>query len=155
LFDMQNYASAQAFLNGLEACCVTRLTETVSDLPEELRERLTALRTALDPFRNVQRNLGLVLGSPCVPHIAPFLGDITRVEEYADSVFENNIINWSKMEQLGKVLLRIASYQSLPYNFIAVPIVQEYLQRMPGLCDPNELYDRSREREMQSPPCHL
>eukprot|EP00759_Apiculatamorpha_spiralis_P000497 PhF_6_TR1014/c0_g1_i3/m.2030/K03099/SOS; son of sevenless len=147
LYDMQNYSSAQAFLNGLDGCSVTRMVSTVKDLSPEIMEKLTVMREAFHPFRSVQRTLPMVLNTPCIPSMSPFLGDMTRVEEYAESVFEGNIINWSKMEQIGKVVLRLVSYQTLKYDFVPLKVVRDYIESMPGLMDPNALYDLSRVRE--------
>jgi hypothetical protein len=64
----------------------------------------------------------------------------------ASAAGQSVLVNWSKMMQIGKVLLRIISYQSLPYEFVPNAAVQRYIAQMPLRRHEDALYELSNER---------
>lgn len=49
------------------------------------------------------------------------------------------LVNWSKMKIVGRLLLRIASYQAVPYRYYLVPSVAAFVRQLPGRRDEDAL----------------
>ena len=151
LFDMQNYSSAYAFLNGVDHPSVTRLTDTVAstDLPPKEVDSLQALKTAFDPFHGTLKNLPWNLSTPCLPVLAPLVNDVQKVNEAFHTTIQHDgspVVNWSKMIQIAKVVLRVVSYQRQRYSFQVDPVIRRLLLQMPLRRDTDSLYELSDER---------
>ena len=151
LFDMQNYATAYAFLNGVDHPSVTRLSDTVAstELPAKEVDSLQALKTAFDPFHGTLKNLPWNLATPCLPVMAPLVNEMQKNNEAFHTTLTHNgekLVNWTKQIQCAKVCLRIVSYQRRPYPFQVDPVVRRLLQQMPLRRDTDTLYELSDER---------
>lgn len=60
--------------------------------------------------------------------IGVFLRDLTFIEDgNPDFVEDDQFMNFEKMRMLNGVLAAISRYQSMPYGFEPVPIIQEYI----------------------------
>jgi hypothetical protein len=56
------------------------------------------------------------------------------------------LVNWSKLTGVGKVLLRVVSYQSLAFDFVPNPAVQRFIRQMPLRRGLDALYDLASDR---------
>lgn len=57
------------------------------------------------------------------------------------------VVNWSKMMQLAKTLLRVVSYQLVRYSFPENAVLQRLLLQLPLKREADALYELSAERE--------
>jgi len=68
--------------------------------------------------------------APCVPYIGFYLKDLVFIEEGNPSKIGNRI-SVVKQRLLHDIILAIQRYQKFPYNFIAVPSIQQYFEAAP------------------------
>eukprot|EP01125_Pyxidicula_operculata_P021674 TRINITY_DN849_c2_g1_i2.p1 TRINITY_DN849_c2_g1~~TRINITY_DN849_c2_g1_i2.p1 ORF type:complete len:807 (+),score=235.11 TRINITY_DN849_c2_g1_i2:2091-4511(+) len=146
LLSLRNFAGLMAVFIGLTQSPVSRMHQTWGGISEEYLDKWQKLESLCSPLSNF-KNLRTLHENPTVPSIkAPtlFLKDLTFIEDGNDSYLsveqqqqqqqeggsssENKkYFNFSKMQQIGKLLDRIQNSQKAPYDLYPVPILQEFL----------------------------
>jgi len=77
-----------------------------------------------------------------------YLKELTFIEENPD-LLPSGLVNFEKMNLLGKVLVPIAHWQTSSYKFNEVKIIMDYIRNPPVVLSEKELMQRSRQCE----PC--
>jgi hypothetical protein len=150
LYDMQNFSTARAFLDGLDHRSVTVLTDTTSTnvLATTTSDELAALKTVFDPFYGAVRNMPWNLTTPCIPVLSSFVSKMATVADIATfhTIDDVEMVNWTKMSHIADLSLRMASYQSNAYPFQADATVLRMLRLMPQRRDEHCLQEMSKDR---------
>ena len=155
LYDMQNYYIATAFLTGIDHPSVQQMPQTVMKQAFTANDMdiLDGLKAALFLGGSASKHIPATLTTPSIPNVTYICGEICRSEQYAETWFPNPnaggapLLNWSKMQTLGKVLLRFVAFQSIPYPYHSIPVVQQLVAQMPGKRNVEALYLLSKDRE--------
>lgn len=74
------------------------------------------------------------------------LGDLVGAASGADDLTPDGGINFSKREQIARILESIKLYQQKTYNLEKVPIIQDYLKAIPMYTE-TQMYTLSMEIE--------
>ena len=132
LYDLQNYAALDAAYQCLDHNSVTALSAAKEPLPNDEEDSLEAIRVAMNPFSMALSDLPHAIGSPAIPLPRSVFMVLSRVEENYRTFIQQRgvrLVNWSKMVEVGVSLIRFASFQALPYNFVLLPNVQNFIWR--------------------------
>lgn len=152
LYNAQNFEMVNAILEGLRHPAVMRMKRTVDGVESVEKEELEGLNKVMDPFDNSVQEVPYTITSPSIPTIAPLLGVFYRAEDSGKTLLFHeqsalHVVNWSKMIQLAKPVVRWISFQSLRYQFYVLPNIQRFLWQMPGLKQQDHLMEISKQRE--------
>ncbi|KNC54670.1 uncharacterized protein AMSG_01521 [Thecamonas trahens ATCC 50062] len=149
---LDNYFSMQAVIVALSSANISRLVRLFSMLPDTYREKLHDLETMMDvlgKFKIYRMRLKQTV-APCVPFIAPWLGDIISTDDAQDTFLEpNGLVNIDKLSIMAKavdVLIKLRS----PYAEYAIQPIEQVL----ALLQAGEVLDqtggRARSLELQA-----
>merc|ERR1712137_58040 len=148
-FILKNYNGAMSIISGLQNHWVFRLKATWDELPGKAWDMWEKLK---DIFKCDQHfaALRVVKGEatlPAVPYLGMYLSDLTFIDNEADFVDpEKRMINFVKMQYIGNIIRQIEKYQQGAYCLTPVPILQEYLMKLPYL-EEKEMYGWSTKCE--------
>jgi len=147
-FQIQNFNATFAIVSCLNFAGIHRLKLTWKALPERYLEILASLNTlcCVESHYLPYKKLISTLKPPLVPYLGVFLRDLTFLEVGNPTYLneEKGIINFDKFRMLAAVLADVQAFQSVPYEFEALPSIQMALRHSLITLDPDQLYNLSR-----------
>uniref|UniRef100_A0A6B2L791 Ras-GEF domain-containing protein n=1 Tax=Arcella intermedia TaxID=1963864 RepID=A0A6B2L791_9EUKA len=146
-----NWNGFLAVVTGLVQYPVTRMRQTWKGLhPNVIKkwEYLEKLASPLDNFKNLRESY-LSSPPPLVLPISILLKDLTFVEDGNKDWFNESsgILNFYKVELLGRVLGRMNESQHIHFPLSQVSIIQEYLKNLFYVDDMDILEAQSKQIE--------
>ena len=171
LFEMQNYAAAEAVMKGVDHTDIMALRETCDPraLPSDLeRATLSQLRDAFDVFTGaLAKGTPWNLLTPCVPLLGPMLSEMNHAQETWNSVEKRSFLlpeDASVAESAGVYSqsspvdgMRYNDYFSVRYSFHAVekqPSQQEQPPKSRGIYEEDESSTSTEAPQKQHPLVH-
>jgi len=150
LFYINNFNSLMEVLSCLNIRPIARLKITWKQISPKHIQVLEELNELMKPLSN-WANYRIALAE-CTPPFIPFQGvyltDLTFIEENPTKQ-SPDIINFEKINMLGKIFVNIRRSQKEPYNFEPVPAIEEYISNMLPLNE-DDIWDLSRKLEPQT-----
>jgi len=138
LEELGNYNGVMEITSALNFSFIRRLKLAWKAVPSKLRKYAKQLDELMDQvgnYKNYRATLVKHTG-PCVPFQGVYLTDLTFIEEKPDKL-PNGHINFEKMNFIYKVFSDVKKFQAIPYNFVEVPTIQEFLKN-PGVILPDD-----------------
>eukprot|EP01129_Flabellula_baltica_P011800 TRINITY_DN5223_c0_g1_i2.p1 TRINITY_DN5223_c0_g1~~TRINITY_DN5223_c0_g1_i2.p1 ORF type:complete len:502 (-),score=95.97 TRINITY_DN5223_c0_g1_i2:91-1596(-) len=126
LFELKNYNSTASIIASLKNASIHRLKKTKARCKH--LDTLKDLDSKLTPFDGyaVYKELIKHSAPPCIPHVGIYLTDLTYMNE-AEDIIENRLINFGKLRKIYEIVHTYLQYQSTPYYFEEVDILQEFI----------------------------
>jgi len=155
----------QEIIAALNSAAVGRLKLTWRELKPKTIQLWERVQAALAPASNYKayRSRIATCEMPCLPYLGVFLSDLTFIEDgNRDRIAvptpdggEAELINFVKRRKVAEVIARIRDFQSTPYNFEAVGLIQEVVQthlvQAQTVWDDEALYAASLRAEPRAP----
>jgi len=135
LLALRNFAGLMAVFIGLTQCPVSRMQTTWKGIPQNLLDKWSKLEALCSPIGNF-KNLRQIHDNCPLPSVkAPtlFIKDLTFIEENSQYIEidspegKKQLWNMNKIQQIGKLLVMIASCQQTHYDLQPVPTLQNFL----------------------------
>jgi len=150
--ELNNYNTLMEILAGLNLHPVQRLKETWKGLSEKYRESMENLESLMENkqnYKNYRERLEKVqlTGESALPYLGVYLRDLTFVEEGNNTITEDNLINYEKIELVGQVIREVqyfqyhSQYPGLVLSDVASTV--KYLKKLRGLRQ-EQLDEKSR-----------
>merc|ERR1712100_111412 len=95
---------------------------------------------------NYRAALAAAHGQPAVPFIAPFLSDLTMLDENPNTVGTPPKINFAKFRMISTAVGKVLQHQPFAYNLESVLLIQEMVL-FSEILNEDKAYDLSLERE--------
>lgn len=156
-YQINNFSTTWAIFSALNCASIYRLNATWALVGRKDLDVLSEINQIIQPTRNYTRYRDLLNRTtpPCVPFFGLYTKDLTFIEDgnpdflYSDS----RLINFAKRSLTADVLYEIRRFQYVPYNFVRVPSLFEYLDLhfKPCMSD-EERYERSLKLEPRQSP---
>jgi len=130
LVALHNYQSAVKFASAMQTTSISRLKITFEGLSKKCKSSLKALLElyssagSFKSFREAVKNIPI--NSPGIPFLGMSLTDLTFVNDGNASFIDTNI-NFRKLLQVWSIISGYLSHQAVPYCFVVVPEIQNYL----------------------------
>lgn len=125
-----SFNTVMEIICGLHMSSIQRLKKTWKALSSKytaIFEEITQFISSEGNYRNYRAALSKV-ELPVNPYLGVFLRDLTFTEDgNPDYVEDDEFLNFEKLRMISGVLSSIAKYQSVPFNFEPVPVIQEYI----------------------------
>lgn len=156
-YQINNFSTTLAIFSALNCASIYRLNSTWVLVSRKDLDILSEINQIIQPTRNYSRYRDLLNKTtpPCVPFFGLYTKDLTFIEDgNPDLLFsDSRLINFAKRSLTADVLYEIRRFQYVPYNFIRVPSLFEYLnlQFKPCMSD-EERYERSLKLEPRQSP---
>jgi len=158
--ELNNYNTLMEVLAGLNLHPVQRLKETWKGLSDKYRESMENLESLMENkqnYKNYRERLERVqlTGESALPYLGVYLRDLTFVEEGNNTITEDNLINYEKIELVGQVIREVqyfqyhSQYQGLVLSEVASTV--KYLKKLRGLRQ-EQLDEKSRQCESMKNP---
>ncbi|MDP2438567.1 MAG: RasGEF domain-containing protein, partial [archaeon] len=129
---LKNFNAINEIVSGLASAAVRRLNKTWEKVSHERQEVFKGLSQLMDPTKNYGAYRDAI--SKVVPPITPFVGtyltDMVFIDEgNPDFLPEHkSFINFAKRQRYASVIQQLMSYKQEPYNFLAIPMIQSFLE---------------------------
>ncbi|XP_065178770.1 uncharacterized protein LOC135809364 [Sycon ciliatum] len=148
LHKMKNYLTMMSVLSGLQHSSIMRLKKTYDKVDKKHMKVLTELCELIIPGKNFRqlRELQDNAVPPSMPYIGIFMADLTFIDTGNDNLLPGGLINFSKCRLIYSQIRQILAAQNTPYNFEAIPSLEESLTKMHVL-NPDILGEMSLQRE--------
>ncbi|KNC54734.1 uncharacterized protein AMSG_01584 [Thecamonas trahens ATCC 50062] len=154
---LANYHSLMAILAALNSHAVQRLTETWAGVKKKVLTKLASLNTVMSmskSFKNYRAEVAsLPPGSPLIPYLGIYLSDFTYIDNMPTFISDcPGLVNWSKIEMLGKQISGMIEHQVAPYRFRVVPSIRKLFDLYALAClTSDQLLAMSKAREPPAP----
>ncbi|EIN12588.1 ras GEF [Punctularia strigosozonata HHB-11173 SS5] len=129
--ELNNFSSMWAIVSGLNRPHIRRLKRTWEHVDNRTTQRFRACEALLDSTLNFE-NYRMALHNASPPGV-PFFGEcrfmsaLTFIEDGNQDRLGDEMINFVKRQRSADIVTRIKLWQSKPYSFKPVPIIQTYL----------------------------
>jgi len=155
LLDWSNFECLMSVYLAFELQPIRSLKEEWKLVPKPLLIQLKTIENLCTPNRNYQNFRQHLLGvnklKPFVPIIAVLLKDLTVFEEN-QTLFNNSVINWSKLSSLGQLFetirLSTVSFNQLPFLPEIQKLIDNGIQQSVTI---DELYSLTSATRTKSP----
>eukprot|EP01119_Soliformovum_irregulare_P000157 TRINITY_DN10119_c0_g1_i1.p1 TRINITY_DN10119_c0_g1~~TRINITY_DN10119_c0_g1_i1.p1 ORF type:complete len:736 (+),score=227.96 TRINITY_DN10119_c0_g1_i1:17-2224(+) len=134
LKELQNYGGLMAVLLGLNHGAITRLKATWKVVPKidvydfEKMSELTDTKRNFSNYRNdFKPHFNLETTKAVIPFLAVTLSDFFFYHEGNPTLIDHDLINVHKIRLMGEDLYKIRHLQSVPYKFIQMSTIVDYL----------------------------
>lgn len=143
LRDLNNFHMLMAFISAFSTSAIGRLKFTEARLPKRSRQQLADLEESMSMQSafSVYRRMLADSKPPCIPYIGVYLTDLTFMGDGNPDIIDGRI-NYGKHKLVFSVIRTIATYQKMPYNFVEVWSIKEFLVSQPQLSEA-DLYKQS------------
>uniref|UniRef100_A0A6B2L9K6 Ras-GEF domain-containing protein n=1 Tax=Arcella intermedia TaxID=1963864 RepID=A0A6B2L9K6_9EUKA len=131
LFELNNFAGLLSCFVGLTQICVSRLQLTWKGVPSNFLDKWKKIEIVCSPLGNF-KNLRAIqdkCNMPLVLSPTLFIKDLTANDEI-DMYINNNLLNFNKMNQIGKILKNISLAQNSPYDLEHHPVLYNLLLKI-------------------------
>ena len=151
-YQINNFSTAWAISSALNCASIYRLNATWALVSRKDLDIFSEINQIIQPTRNYSRYRDLLdrVNPPCVPFFGLYTKDLTFIEDgNPDSLWsDSRLINFAKRSLAADVLYEIRRFQFVPYNFVRVPSIFEFLDLhfKPRMSD-EERYERSLKLE--------
>ena len=151
-YQINNFSTMWAISSALNCASIYRLNATWALVSRKDLDIFSEINQIIQPTRNYSRYRDLLdrVNPPCVPFFGLYTKDLTFIEDgNSDSLWsDSRLINFAKRSLAADVLYEIRRFQFVPYNFVRVPSLFEFLDLhfKPRMSD-EERYERSLKLE--------
>lgn len=132
LCSFNNFNSLMAMLSGFSCSAVGRLRHSFNGLSSRHTQLLADMRQIMSNSRSyaVYRQMFNQIKPPGIPFVGVYLSDLVFIEDgNPDDV--NGMINFYKRSLVRTVIESIVQYQKSAPNFLLVPRVQGFINKLP------------------------
>jgi len=132
LKQLKNFQTLFAVLSGLNSPQITRLQQTLLEIPQKTKEILNDMLSIMskDNSYKAYRELLRTSALPCLPFLDVVLKDVQTLEEqYPDKI--GNLVNFQKRQHLFRSITALQNYQQRPYNLQPVHQIEVFLNDFP------------------------
>ncbi|KAL6049799.1 putative Ras guanine nucleotide exchange factor [Balamuthia mandrillaris] len=149
---LNNFHSLMGILAGLSTSSINRLAITKKSVGNKYTKMWNKLSELMDvdqagtKYREYFRSVR----APCVPFLGTYLKDLIFIEEGNKDKVDDDLINFTKREQVYGVIEAVQTYQHTPYKIEPVEPLHSFIKVLPYLVEKN-LYDLSLMREPRQP----
>eukprot|EP01103_Thecamoeba_quadrilineata_P020459 TRINITY_DN878_c0_g1_i1.p1 TRINITY_DN878_c0_g1~~TRINITY_DN878_c0_g1_i1.p1 ORF type:complete len:566 (-),score=122.75 TRINITY_DN878_c0_g1_i1:70-1767(-) len=144
--DMNNFNGVMEIYSSLSLTPVSRLRQTWAGLSEKHRKIFAELEDLVNPSNNYSKYRQIIktVQPPVLPFQGVYLTDLTFIEENTNRL-TNGLVNFDKMQMLGRLIDEVLYFQSVRYKFEEVPKLRDWLtNRQSSSYTNEELYSRSK-----------
>eukprot|EP00835_Amoeboradix_gromovi_P004456 NODE_348_length_10403_cov_0.608210.p1 type:complete len:1268 gc:universal NODE_348_length_10403_cov_0.608210:1396-5199(+) len=153
LREIQNFNALTAIVAGLTMGPVYRLKKTLNRLEKsypKVKEAYLESVTIVSPkgqYANYRKHLK-TLQKPILPFLGVFITDMTFVDLGNNNFLpENHFINFDKRRKFSHLIKELNQYQRVPFNFVPISFIQEYLFTVKPEQNENKLFEMSQQVE--------
>ncbi|KAI9243744.1 ras guanine nucleotide exchange factor domain-containing protein [Phascolomyces articulosus] len=144
---LHSFNTCMAILSAFESSAIARLHRTWEILGSRAQQTLNTMRETFASNRNFAKYRALVhsVNPPCIPFLGVYLQDLTFMEDGNPNVLKNtDLINFGKLAKTSEVIREIQQYQSTPYPFLSVSMLQMFIKaNLQSARDEDSLYNES------------
>ncbi|KAI8138715.1 ras guanine nucleotide exchange factor domain-containing protein [Fennellomyces sp. T-0311] len=144
---LHSFNTCMAILSAFESSAIARLQRTWELVGSRAQQSLDGMRKLFASNRNFAEYRTLVhsVNPPCIPFLGVYLQDLTFIEDGNPNVLKNtDLINFGKLAKTSEVIREIQQYQSTPYPFLAVSMLQMFIKaNLQSARDDETLYSES------------
>jgi len=120
--ELRNFSTLMEILGGLNMHPIARLKKTWQGLPEKYLELFHDLEALMDTKANYMAYREALAEEPMegcgtVPYLGVYLRDLIFIEEGNRTIHENGLINFEKLQLIGKVIVEVQRFQKVQYTF--------------------------------------
>jgi len=148
LWDLNNYNSLISMVAGLSITPISRLKLTFNKVNKTSADIFNSIQLLVSPS-NSYKTLRETIekgGSMVIPYIGIYLKDLTFMDENANFVGEEQLINFPKYKMIYDAIDKLCRYQmSLDYQFQKNELY-DYMFELPSMNE-KDLYNLSYELE--------
>ena len=141
--ELHNFHCTLAIVAALQNSAVYRLKQTWAGLQPETEARATQLYALLKDNSRILRQRVESSPGPCVPYIGIYLTDLTFVEEGNPLHLQGGLINYQKVDMIGRRISEFLQWQTIPYSFISFPPIQKMFVDYSANLSPDDAHKRS------------
>lgn len=141
---LNNYSTLMAFVAVFNNSSITRLTDTISELPPKANSILQELMYLMDNTDSFAEYKSKLEASkpPCIPYIGLYLTDLVFAEEI-NEVYVDGLINFKRCRSLHRIISKIKRYQYIGYDLQSVYQIQNILLNLNPILDESDMYQYS------------
>jgi hypothetical protein len=155
LKDINNFNGVTEIMSGLSNVAIYRLKKSWDLVPPDVMQIHTDLTTLCNQ-NQANKNMREALARappPAIPPLAMYLKDLTFIEDGNPDFIREGLINVFKRRQTSKIILEIKQYQQQPYQFDAIPYVQQSLPKLfAQIKSDDEMWELSQKLEPKIKP---
>jgi len=146
-YELHNYHGVMEILSALNNSAVVRMKKTWDGLSKKKKAMFQEVSDLFESNLNFQkyRNALEKTKPPCLPFLGLYLKYLTFIED-GNPTMDGDLINFTKMRMIAKVIEEIQSYQSEAYSIKPNATIQQYLIKVEPIND-KELFELSLLRE--------
>lgn len=153
---LNNFNTLMAILSAFDNSAVGRLNRTWEIVGARSMQALASLKRLLGAQRNFVEYRSLIhsVNPPCIPFLGIYLQDLTFIEDGNPDLLKHsaatgkNLINFGKLAKTGEVIREIQQYQSIPYPYQSVDVLQTFIKaNLQSARDEDCLYTESLRLE--------
>lgn len=126
---LNNFSTMIAITSGLNTPHIRRLKRTWEQVNQRAMAQFAACEMTIDSNKNFTRyrQLMATVTPPCVPFIGVFLSTLQFIQDGNPDALPGGLINFRKRQRASEVISDIQRWQAQSFNFVAVPIVQKFI----------------------------
>ncbi|KAL6072419.1 Ras guanine nucleotide exchange factor, variant 2 [Balamuthia mandrillaris] len=153
--ELNNFNTLMEVLAGLNLHPVQRLKQTWSNLSPKYQESMKNLEALMENkhnYKNYRDRLNYIkeIGQPTLPYLGVYLRDLTFIEEGNNTISEDGLVNYEKIQLIGEVIREVQYFQAHSVYTDLVPATTpttvKYLKKLRGL-KTDQLDEKSKECE--------
>eukprot|EP01103_Thecamoeba_quadrilineata_P020460 TRINITY_DN878_c0_g2_i1.p1 TRINITY_DN878_c0_g2~~TRINITY_DN878_c0_g2_i1.p1 ORF type:complete len:557 (-),score=126.65 TRINITY_DN878_c0_g2_i1:86-1756(-) len=147
---MNNFNGVMEVYSSLTMTPISRLKQTWAGVSPSLKKAYEELGNLMNPSNNYvhYRRVLKSAPAPVLPFQGVYLLDLTFIEENTNRL-QNGLVNFEKMQMLGRLVREILHYQTVKFNFEEVPRLRDWLLSRETYSN-EQLYSRSKTLEPSS-----
>ncbi|CAA7261462.1 unnamed protein product [Cyclocybe aegerita] len=126
---LNNFSTMIAITSGLNTPPIRRLKRTWEQVNQRFMAQFGACEMTIDSNKNFTRYRQLMANvtPPCVPFIGVFLSTLQFIQDGNPDNLPGGLVNFRKRQKASEVINDIKRWQAQPFNFQALPAVQNYI----------------------------
>ncbi|KAG2225431.1 hypothetical protein INT45_010067, partial [Circinella minor] len=148
---LHSFNTCMAILSAFESSAIARLSRTWEVAGSRVQQTLNGMREIFASNKNFAKYRTLVhsVNPPCIPFLGVYLQDLTFIEDGNPHMLKNTeLINFAKLAKTSEVIREIQQYQSTPYPFLSVSMLQMFIRaNLQSSRDDELLYSESLKIE--------
>ncbi|KAI9484954.1 ras guanine nucleotide exchange factor domain-containing protein [Zychaea mexicana] len=128
---LHSFNTCMAILSAFDSSAIARLQRTWDFVGSRAQQTLNGMRKVFASNRNFAQYRSLVhsVNPPCIPFLGVYLQDLTFIEDGNPNILKNSeLINFGKLAKTSEVIREIQQYQSTPYSFMSVSMLQMFIK---------------------------
>ncbi|KAJ6244927.1 guanine nucleotide exchange factor [Anaeramoeba flamelloides] len=146
-----NFNCLMAIVSALNSNPIQRLKYTMDEITEVMAQKLLSFDNLLSSessFKNYRIELKRAYDrkESAIPFLGIHLTDLTFLDETRSKEDKSEKGKSHKMKVMILAIMEILKFQTHPYNFKAIPQIQQYFKDYPSLNE-EQLYQKSLQRE--------